>query len=55
MTGAAWVAVLVDEFNMCPEAVMGMPFRRFLTFQKLAFTRSVERKNSDLAAPREFG
>lgn len=35
---------------MCPEAVMRMPFRRFLAWQRLAFKRSVERKSAELKA-----
>lgn len=42
--------MLVEEFAMDPEAVMRMPFRRFLAWQKLAYKRSVERKSAELKA-----
>lgn len=42
---------------MDPERVMAMPFVRFMSWQRLAFRRSIARKNRELAEkqPREFG
>lgn len=49
------MCILVDEFQFDPERVMAMPFVRFLAWQKLAFRRSIARKNRELAAAQTDG
>jgi len=41
--------VIISEFGMTPETVMRMPFKRFMAFHRLAFRRSVEARNRELA------
>lgn len=43
-----WVAVLVDEYGFQHSEVMRMGFRTFLAYQRLATTRRVNKRNSEM-------